>query len=141
MTDPGELNASGWTSVEAAGFTGQLGPLWVRGAGGTREIGFFAAPHHGNSHLGTVHGGLLMIFADIGLGYGAADALGGQHCATAQLQIQFVATANLGDFLTCRPELVRAGSRLLFMRGLIKAGDKTVASADGIWKVLDRQLR
>jgi acyl-coenzyme A thioesterase PaaI-like protein len=141
MTDPAELSAAGWTCVEADGFTGQLGPIWVRGNGAAREIGFVAAPHHGNTHLGSVHGGVLMTFADIGLGYGAADALGGQHCATAQLQVQFVAIARFGDFITCRPELVRAGTRLLFVRGLIVAGGKTVASADGIWKVLDRQLR
>jgi acyl-coenzyme A thioesterase PaaI-like protein len=136
MTDPADLIAAGWTSAEIGGFTGQLGPVWVRNAGAGREIGFVAAAHHGNTHLGTVHGGVLMIFADIALGYGAVESLAHTHCATAQLQMQFVATANLGDFITCRPELVRQGARLIFMRGLIATGGKTVASADGIWKVL-----
>ncbi len=139
MTTPADLTAAGWTCSETGGFTGQLGPVWVRDAGAGREIGFVAAPHHGNTHLGTVHGGVLMIFADIALGYGAVAGLSHTHCATAQLQLQFVATANLGDFVTCRPELVRQGARLIFMRGLITAAGRTVASADGIWKVLEQR--
>jgi len=138
MTDPTDLIAAGWTSTEIGGFTGELGPVWVRNASG-REIGFIAAPHHGNTHLNTVHGGVLTTFADIALGYGAVECLAHTHCATAQLQIQFVATANLGDFITCRPELVRQGARLIFMRGLIATGGKTLASADGIWKVLEQR--
>ena len=141
MTDPADLAAAGWACFEVDGFTGQLGPVWVRNAGAGREIGFVAAPHHRNTHLGTVHGGVLMTFADIALGYGAVETLGDTRGATAQLQIQFVATAHLGDFITCRPELVRQGARLIFMRGLICTGGKTVASADGIWKVLEQKPR
>jgi acyl-coenzyme A thioesterase PaaI-like protein len=45
----------------------------------------------------------------------------------------------MGGFLTCRPELIRRTSQIVFMRGLIKAGERTVASADGLWKLLDAE--
>ncbi|MGO8711808.1 MAG: hotdog domain-containing protein [Rhizomicrobium sp.] len=48
-----------------------------------------------------------MTFADIALGYGAANVLGRLRCVTAQLQLQFVASPQIGDFITCRPEVVR----------------------------------
>jgi acyl-coenzyme A thioesterase PaaI-like protein len=141
MIDPAELLAAGWTRAEASGFTGQLGPFWLRGAGAERQIGIIAAPLHANNHMGTVHGGALMTFADIALGFRASDAIGGAACVTAQLQLQFVAGARLGEFITCRPELVRRTTQLVFVRGLITADERTVASADGIWKVLEPRPR
>lgn len=137
--DASQLIAEGWSSIEAGGLTGELGPFWVRGTSTNRELGFVAQNRHGNNHIGTVHGGMIMMFADTSLGYGVCDALGGFNCATAQLQLQFVAAARIGEFFTCRPELVRQTSQLVFMRGLIVSGGKTVASADGIWKVLERR--
>ena len=134
--DPTSLKSAGWTPLETGGFSGLIGPFWMRGAGADRVIGFIAESRHGNNHLGTVHGGALMTFADISLGYAVVNALGGANCVPVQLQTQFVSSARMGEFITCRAELVRHSSQLVFMRGLISAGDRTVASADGIWKVL-----
>ena len=139
--DPESLKAAGWMAMEVGGFSGQIAPIWTRKGDAGGVIGFLAEPRHGNTHLGTVHGGALMTFADIALGYGAADVLGNLRCATAQLQLQFVASPQVGDFITCRPEIVRRTTHLIFVRGLIDAGDKTVASADGIWKVLEQRPR
>jgi len=133
--DAGTLEAAGWASLEVGGFTGFAGAYWWRGAGSEAAIGFIAGEHHGN-HIGTVHGGMLMTFADVALGFGVVQALGAPRCATVQLTTQFIATAKLGEFITCRPEVIRQTDQLVFVRGLICVGDKVVASADGIWKVL-----
>lgn len=137
--DRESLKSAGWTAHEVDGFTGVVGPFWTRGSGAESEIGLIAEQRHCNNHLGIVHGGVLMTFADLGLGLGVARALGGSHCATAQLQVQFVAAASIGAFITCRPELVRRSRHLVFVRGLIGADGRIVASADGIWKVLERK--
>ncbi|WP_428310656.1 PaaI family thioesterase [Hydrocarboniphaga sp.] len=135
--DAEALRAAGWASMEASGFTGYIAPLWRRGTPGVdRAVGFLADERHTN-YQQTVHGGALMTFADIGLGWVAADALGHTRCVTAQLAIQLVASPKVGDFISCQAELVRRTSQMVFVRGLIKAGDRTVASADGIWKVLE----
>jgi acyl-coenzyme A thioesterase PaaI-like protein len=136
MDHAAALREAGWSSIDANGFTGYIAPLWRRGTPGVdREVGFIADERHTN-YQETVHGGALMTFADIGLGWVAADAIGHTRCVTAQLAIQLVASPRVGDFISCRAELVRRTSQMVFVRGLIKAGDKTVASADGIWKVL-----
>lgn len=135
--NPTALKADGWTSSEPGAFSGIVGSLWARGSGAEATYGFIAEARHSNGHLGTVHGGMLMTFADIALGCAVVAALGAPTCATASLQLQFVAAARAGDFITCRPEIIRRTSQLLFLRGLITVGDKTVASADGIWKVLE----
>ncbi len=130
------LEAAGWVAREADDFTGNIAPLWIRGTAGDREIGFLVGPQHSNNRQ-TLHGGALMTFADIAVGHAAADALGHANCVTAQLQVYFVAFAKPGDFVSCRAEVVRQTAQLVFARGLICVGDRTVASADGIWKVLD----
>jgi uncharacterized protein (TIGR00369 family) len=135
--DPVQLKSAGWTTIEVGGFSGQVGLLWVHGTGADSKVGFFAEARHTNNHIGTVHGGALMTFADIALGYAVVQALGASNCATAQLQTHFVAAAKSGDFISCKPEVIRRSSQLVFMRGLIAVGEKTIASVDGIWKVLE----
>lgn len=137
--DPKTLEAQGWESVTAGGFTGLVGPFWRRGKCVEQTMGLLLGDHHCNNHLGTAHGGVVMTFADIGLGSGVAAVMGEKRlgCVTVSLQTQFVSVARVGEFITCQPEIVRSSKQLVFIRGLIKVGDKTIASAEGIWKLLD----
>jgi acyl-coenzyme A thioesterase PaaI-like protein len=137
--DPNALEAAGWSASQPDAFSGVIGSLWSRGSGAELTLGFVAEARHSNGHLGTLHGGVMMTFADIALGCAVVAALGAPTCATAQLQLHFVAAARTGDFITCRPEIIRRTSQLIFVRGLISVGDKIVASTDGIWKVLERR--
>lgn len=131
------LEANGWTRTSGTQFNAAAGPYWVRKDGSGRMVGLLGEDQHGNGHVGTIHGGVLMTFADIALGMGVVDAANTRDCVTLQLQMQFTAAATIGSFLTCRPELVRKTSQIVFMRGLIMAGERTIASADGMWKLLD----
>lgn len=136
MTDE-DLAAAGWARLPTRHFSTAIGNTWVRGDKGAREVALFTTPGIGNDHMGMVHGGALMTFADIALGLAAAEALGQAAMATAQLQFHFTAAAPIGTLLTCQPELVRRTSQLLFVRGLFEAGGRTVGMADAMFKVLD----
>lgn len=135
--DAKTLEQNGWSTVQMGGFTGQVGPFWTRERDGQWEVGLLVEPRHANNHLGTIHGGVVMTFADIALGVAAARALGSSNCVTTQLNTHFVATAKVGDLVTCKPELVRQTPQIYFVRGLIKSGEKTIAACDGIWKVIE----
>ena len=50
-----------------------------------------------------------------------------------------VAAGKVGDFITCVPEVVRKTRSLIFLRGLITANEQTIASVDGIWKVVEKR--
>jgi len=131
------LEAAGWRSVASdTGFNSLVGPFWLHD---TEGAGLLIGERHCNPHLGTLHGGIVMTFADIALGIGAAGVLGEQRTSTvtASMNTQFVAVAHVGEFLVCRPEVVRQSRHLVFVRGLICAGERTIASADGIFKVLE----
>jgi acyl-coenzyme A thioesterase PaaI-like protein len=131
-----ELETEGWRKLPTRHFSAAIGTTWLRGETGAREVGLWTTPAIANDHMGIVHGGALMTFADIALGLAAAEALGGAAMATAQLQFHFTAAAPIGVLLVCRPELVRKTSQLLFVRGLFEAGGKTVGMADAMFKVL-----
>ena len=135
--DDSALEAAGWRRLPTTRFSLAIGQTWVSGKSGARQVALVSTDAHANDHLGIVHGGVLMTFADIALGLATGEALGSAHCVTAQLQIQFVAAAPVGSLLVCEPEVVRKTSSLVFARGLIQADGKVVASADGIFKVLD----
>ena len=133
-----QLSAEGWRRLPAVRYTAAVGPSWMKLLDGSPIVGLQAQEHLGNDNLGIVHGGAIMTFADMALGCGVAYALGGKaNFVTAQMAVQFVAAANVGEFITCQPEVVRKTSSLVFVRGLIVAGERVVASCDGIFKLLD----
>ncbi|MBW8783711.1 MAG: PaaI family thioesterase [Novosphingobium sp.] len=133
---PQQLEADGWQQLPTSRFSAVIGPTWMRGPKGAREVCLITDDGQANDHGAMVHGGALMTFADIALGVGASDTLDEPYMATVQLQFQFTAAAPLRSMLTCRPEVVRKTSQLIFVRGLIQAGDRVVGSADAMFKVL-----
>jgi acyl-coenzyme A thioesterase PaaI-like protein len=135
MTDA-ELEAAGWTRTTTQHFSAALGPVWLRGEPGNREIALFTTKVVVNDFQGMMHGGALMTFADIALGIAAAETLSPPLMATAQLQFHFTAAAPIGVLLTCKPEVVRKTSHLIFVRGLFEADGRTVGMADAMFKVL-----
>jgi uncharacterized protein (TIGR00369 family) len=132
-----ELLAQGWARLPTVRYTAAIGPTFARRDEGKVRVALLAQEHLGNDNLGIVHGGAIMTFADTALGVGVAHATGGSALfVTAQLSVQFVAAANVGDLITCEPEVVRKTSSMVFMRGLIVVGERSVASCDGIFKLL-----
>lgn len=133
-----DLLADGWRRLPTVRYSAAIGPTFSRLIDGRITGALLTQEHLGNDNLGVVHGGAIMTFADMSLGLGVAHATGSAgYFVTAQLSVQFVASANVGELVTCQPEVVRKTSSMVFMRGLILAGERTVASADGIFKMLN----
>ncbi len=135
---PADLAADGWSDLEVTHFSATAGPYWVRRDADGVEVGLLSDERHSNGHLGTVHGGVLMSFADIALGVRVTEAIGAPLCATSQLSFHFTGAATIGSFITCRPELVRKTSQLVFVRGLFRSGERIIGTADGIFSILDQ---
>lgn len=133
-----ELEAAGWRRMSLLSYSSALGPSWMIKRDGMLTIGLEAQEHLGNAPFGNIHGGAVMTFADMALGNGVGNAIGyDKHFVTAQLNVQFVSGGRCGEFITCSPEVVRETSSLVFVRGLIEANGRVVASADGIFKRLN----
>lgn len=120
-----------WLPIEDEGFIALVGPLYARGS----VYGFRAAQKHANL-IRVVHGGMLMSFADRAMGVAAMAAADGANCVTIQLEMKFLDAGRIGDWLTCEPFLMKRTGSLAFLRGEVRDGERLVATADGVWKIL-----
>jgi uncharacterized protein (TIGR00369 family) len=136
--DEAAMEADGWRRLPTIRYSAALGPTFTKRIDGKITAALLAQEHLGNDNLGIIHGGAMMTFADMAMGIGVGYAMGGKATfVTAQLAVQFTAAAKVGELITCQPEVVRKTSSMVFVRGLIEAGGRTVASVDGIFKLLD----
>lgn len=146
--DEAELKAGRWHLLPTVRYSAALGPVWARVIDGQPEVGLDAQEHLGNDSFGIVHGGAIMTFADMACGFAVGHAVrdrssfgetGAAPFVTAQLQVHFTSAGQVGSFILARPEVVRKTSQLVFVRTLIEANGRTIASADGIFKLLDAE--
>ncbi len=127
--------SAGWRPMRPEGYPALIGPFWYRREEGGFRYGFPAEARHLNLG-GVVHGGMLMSFADDVLGMTVWEAAGRKPCTTVQLSTQFISPARAGEFVEGRAEVLRSTRSVVFVRGLVTVGDRTVIHADGIWKIL-----
>jgi uncharacterized protein (TIGR00369 family) len=132
---PFDPAAEGWAPRAPVGFSGLTGPLWSRPEGDGWAFGILAEARHANGH-GIVHGGMLVTLLDNALGLTVWHAAGLRPAVTMQLNTHFLASARPGEFLEARGEVMRLANSVVFVRGVITVGDRRVAAADGVWKVL-----
>jgi len=125
----------GWVIRPGKAFNSHVGPFYQRAGGDALRCGFVADARHANKR-GVVHGGMLATAFDVALGNASWQAAGEKPCATVQLNTQFVAAVNLGEFAEIAIEIVRATRSLVFLRGVMRVGERVVATADGVWKIL-----
>ena len=52
------------------------------------------------------------------------------------MQVHFVGAGQTGSLITCRPEIVKSGGSMVFVRGIVESEGQPIASADGIFKRL-----
>ena len=110
-------------------------PLYSRKDAGVVSIGFVAAPAHANSR-GFVHGGLISALSDNAMGLSCAETLGdGSGLVTVSLAVDFLGSANLGQWVEITPKVNRAGGRLCFVEALVTADGEPCAKAHATFSV------
>jgi len=140
MTDMAteKLKASGWTIIETSGFLSLVGPLWQRVVNGAYEYAIEAQDKHHNRR-GLVQGGLLMTFADRTCGMTARYVSGRPTLATVQMDTHFVDSGKIGELLISKPRVVRTTRSLIFMTTEVTAGERCIAMASGVFKILKNE--
>jgi acyl-coenzyme A thioesterase PaaI-like protein len=129
------LKASGWTIVETTGFLHLIGPLWQRVVNGEHEYALVAQDKHHNRR-GLVQGGVIMTFADRTCGMTARYVSGKPTLATVQMDVHFVDSGKIGEILMSKPRVVRTTRSLIFTTTELTAGERCIAMASGVFKIL-----
>ncbi len=120
-------------------FEDYVGPLWLDDRGGDLRFAFRAQPKHCNTG-GSVHGGMLMTFADFALCFaGCWDTIEEERCVTISLDCEFLDGARDGDLIEASAEVLRQTRRLSFVRGIVTVGDRNVLSFAGVARRFERR--
>jgi acyl-coenzyme A thioesterase PaaI-like protein len=123
-----------------SGLTDPWEPLYSRRTDGVVAIGLRAGAPHANSR-GFVHGGLITAIADNAMGLSCGEMLrsqtgqDGPSLVTVNLAMDFIGTAQVGQWLEVRPTVLKAGARLCFCNALILADDVLCARANATFAV------
>ncbi len=124
-----------WQIVTDEGFIGLIGPFYRRDTATGPQFRFPTDTRHHNLR-GVLQGGALMTFADRVMGTTARALTQAQRTATVQLNVQFIDAVQIGEVVETAPVMLRATRQLVFMATTLTVGERTVATANGIWKQL-----
>ena len=119
-------------------FEDHVGPFGYKVEDGRVAFAVQTDARHRNTG-GTVHGGMLMTFADFALCLVAVWDQPGERCVTVSCHSDFVAAAQPGDLIEASGEVVRRTRSLTFVRGQLTAGDRVLLAFSGIVKRIPSQ--
>ena len=97
-------------------FEDLVGPLGYKVEGGRISFIFEAQPHHCNSS-DTLHGGMLMTFADYALCLTSIWDQPAEKCVTVSFNCEFVEAGKVGDQVEAICEVLRRTRTLVFVQG------------------------
>ena len=85
---------------------------------------------------GITHGGYLSALIDAGAGTAAHRSAENAPCVTISLDIKFIGASKAGDEIIGYAKIKKQTKSLIFMQGELKTSGRTLATAEGIWKVI-----
>jgi uncharacterized protein (TIGR00369 family) len=121
-------------------------PLYSRRADGILRLGVWLDKRHCNAR-GFVHGGVIAALADLAMGHSvnesrAAASAGSAvpaESVTMNLTVDFIASAQIGDWLEITPRVLKFSGSTGFTDALVTAGETVVARASAVFRILDRK--
>ena len=85
---------------------------------------------------GITHGGFISAVVDAGAGSAAHRAADNSPCVTISLVLKFISPVKLGQELIGITKIQKKTKSMIFLTCELKASDKIVATASGVWKIL-----
>jgi uncharacterized protein (TIGR00369 family) len=120
-------------------FTDPWEPLYSRKTDAAVIMGLRLAKSHTNAR-GLIHGGLIASLADNAMGYSCAQAMGwATSLVTISLAVDYVGSAEIGQWLSVESTVIKTGSTICFAQSLIKADDTVIARANGTFRVVPKR--
>ena len=95
--------------------------------------------NHLNS-AGITHGGFIAAFVDAGAGTAAHRSANQSACVTISLELKFISTVKLGQKLVGKTKIQKKTKSMIFLTCKLTVENKIVATASGIWKILNKEL-
>src|SRR5262245_8206662 len=123
-----------WTEMIDEGFIELVGPVSYRKISDS-VYGFrFASQGKHRNRSGVVHGGMLMTFADRGMGTTAREYTGRPQ-RTVQFDMRFIRPVEINETVEMTCKVLQATRRLVFMSAELHVQQQLVASASGLFRI------
>ena len=93
------------------------------------------------NHLNTAgitHGGYIATIIDSCAGTGAHRVANNSQCVTIPLDIKYIGATKLGDKIIGFVKILKCTKSMVFLNCHLKNNEKIIASASGIWKILNK---
>jgi uncharacterized protein (TIGR00369 family) len=120
-------------------FTEPWEPLYSKRTDRSVIIGLRLAKPHTNGR-GLIHGGLIASLADNAMGYSCAQSTDWTTSfVTISLAVDYVGSAQIGQWLAVESDVIKTGSTICFVQSLIKADDAVIARASGTFRVVPKK--
>lgn len=113
-------------------------PIYARTTDKAVIIGLRLARPHTNGR-GLVHGGLIAALCDNAMGYSCAHRMNGvSSLVTIGLAVDFVGSANVGQWLEIESDVIKTGTTICFVQCLVSADETVIARANGTFRVVPK---
>ena len=96
------------------------------------------------NHLNTAgitHGGFIAALVDAGAGSAAHRSADNNPCVTVSLELKFISPVLLGQELIGNTKIQKKTRSMIFLTCELTTEGKIVATASGVWKILNKKLR
>ncbi len=87
---------------------------------------------------GITHGGYISSIIDAGAGTAAHRAANNSICVTVSLDIKFIGASKLGDEIFGFIKILKKTKSMIFLICHLQSKEKIIASASGVWKILNK---
>jgi uncharacterized protein (TIGR00369 family) len=125
--------------LRASPLTEPWKPLYTKKTDKAVIIGLRLAKPHTNGR-GLIHGGLIAALSDNAMGYSCAQATDWKTSfVTISLVVDFVGSAEIGQWLAIESDVIKTGSTICFAQCLAKADDVVIARASGTFRVVPKK--
>ena len=88
--------------------------------------------------VGITHGGYIASIIDAGAGTAAHRAANNSICVTVSLDIKFIGASKLGDEIFGFTKILKKTKSMIFLICHLQSKEKIIASASGVWKILNK---
>ena len=89
---------------------------------------------------GIAHGGYIAAFVDAGAGTAAHRSADKNPCVTISLELKFISAVKLDQELIGETKIQKKTKSMVFLTCILTAENKIVATASGVWKILNKKL-
>ena len=111
-------------------------PIYSKQTSDAIILGLRLAEAHTNAR-GFVHGGLIAALTDKAMGHSCGHKMGGTHSlVTVSMSIDFISSAQIGQWLVIESEVIKTGGTLCFAQCRVTADDAVIARANATFRVV-----